>query len=293
VRRSIAIVGVSAGFDLTTATGAIADTSHWTNDDGITHTTTQNGQLSLWNSGNITAGNAFTKAIDFAASYPYHCNIHMSMTGGLRAASSTTSSAETDHLEVRDVQAASLGVLVVPISPPQDLVRRDERVVAGAIDLSRLGHEQDLDAEQDPRRDRRAGDRGPVARDCDESPPTLDPELMVDGKPEPVGPVVQRECDQPPEVELHEREMGEMLNPLVGERSARKPSRGEGDAEDRHVNGNEECRNEPSGREQSPEEGFGTEQPSQPVLPGPGCPRASLHLPSVGLVENVPQRHLV
>jgi len=68
VRRSIAIVGVSAGFDLTTATGAIADTSHWTNDDGITHTTTQNGQLSLWNSGNITAGNAFTKAIDFAAS---------------------------------------------------------------------------------------------------------------------------------------------------------------------------------------------------------------------------------
>lgn len=72
----ISIVGVSAGFDPTAATGAIGDTFHWTNDDGITHTTTQNGPLSLWNSGNMAAGNDFSKAIDFAGSYPYHCSIH-------------------------------------------------------------------------------------------------------------------------------------------------------------------------------------------------------------------------
>jgi plastocyanin len=72
----ISIVGVSAGFDPTTATGAIGDTFHWTNDDSITHTTTQNGPLSLWDSGNLAAGDTFSKAIDFAGSYPYHCAIH-------------------------------------------------------------------------------------------------------------------------------------------------------------------------------------------------------------------------
>jgi len=80
----ISIVGVSAGFDRTAAAGAIGDTFHWTNNDGITHTTTQNGPLSLWNSGNIIAGNAFSKAIDFAGSYPYHCSIHTSMTGTVK-----------------------------------------------------------------------------------------------------------------------------------------------------------------------------------------------------------------
>ena len=80
----ISVVGVSAGFDPTAATGAIGDTFHWTNNDSITHTTTQNGPLSLWNSGNITAGSTFSKAIDFAGSYPYHCSIHTSMTGTVK-----------------------------------------------------------------------------------------------------------------------------------------------------------------------------------------------------------------
>jgi len=72
----ISIVGVSAGFDPKIATGAIGDTFHWTNDDSVTHTATQNGPLSLWNSGNIAAGNDFSKAVDFAGAYPYHCAIH-------------------------------------------------------------------------------------------------------------------------------------------------------------------------------------------------------------------------
>jgi len=80
----ISIVGVSAGFDPTAATGAIGDTFHWTNNDSITHTTTQNGPLSLWNSGNLAGGDSFSKAIDFAGSYPYHCSIHTSMTGTVK-----------------------------------------------------------------------------------------------------------------------------------------------------------------------------------------------------------------
>ena len=86
----ISIVGVSAGFDPTTATGGIGDTFHWTNNDGITHTTTQNSPLSLWNSGNITSGNAFSKTIDFAGSYPYHCSIHTSMTGSVKVPAQVT-----------------------------------------------------------------------------------------------------------------------------------------------------------------------------------------------------------
>ena len=80
----ISIVGVSAGFDPTAATGAIGDTFHWTNNDSITHTTTQNGPLSLWTSGNLAGGDSFSKAIDFAGSYPYHCSIHTSMTGTVK-----------------------------------------------------------------------------------------------------------------------------------------------------------------------------------------------------------------
>jgi plastocyanin len=168
----ISIVGVSAGFDPTAATGAIGDTFHWTNNDGITHTTTQNGPLSLWNSGNSTAGNAFSKAIDFAGSYPYHCSIHTSMTGTVKVPIQVTpiigergnrlprhrrvrgrpervrlrrpaqereweldGVEGRDHLEVRDVQAAGLWNLVVPLSPSQVVERREERLVAGSVGL--------------------------------------------------------------------------------------------------------------------------------------------------------------
>lgn len=156
--------------------GGIGGTFHWTNNDSITHTTTQNGPRSLWNSGNITAGNAFSKTIDFAGSYPYHCSIHTSMTGSVKIPAQVTPTSgsvgatfavnvadrrapsglvydvqrkkgsgrldgveDGDHLEVRDVRAADLGDLVVPVSSPQDLERAEERLVAGAIDLRRLG----------------------------------------------------------------------------------------------------------------------------------------------------------
>ena len=80
----VSIVSASAGFDPKVTTGAFGDTFHWTNNDSITHTTTQNAPLSLWNSGHLNGGSSISKAINFAGSYPYHCTIHSSMTGTIK-----------------------------------------------------------------------------------------------------------------------------------------------------------------------------------------------------------------
>jgi plastocyanin len=80
----ISIVSASAGFDARVTAGAFGDTFHWTNNDTITHTTTQNAPLSLWNSGHLSGGSSFSKAINFAGSYPYHCTIHSSMAGTIK-----------------------------------------------------------------------------------------------------------------------------------------------------------------------------------------------------------------
>lgn len=44
-----------------------------------------------------------------------------------------------DHVEVRKFQAERVGNVVVPVAPAQDFERREERLVAWAIDLRRLG----------------------------------------------------------------------------------------------------------------------------------------------------------
>jgi hypothetical protein len=46
---------------------------------------------------------------------------------------------DRDHVEVRDVQAEGIGNMVVPIASPQEVERREERLVPGTVDLSRLG----------------------------------------------------------------------------------------------------------------------------------------------------------
>jgi plastocyanin len=80
----ISIVSTTVGFDPKTATGAFGDTFRWTNDDALNHTTTQDSPLALWDSGTMGAGDSFSKAVDFAGAYPYHCSIHTSMTGTVK-----------------------------------------------------------------------------------------------------------------------------------------------------------------------------------------------------------------
>jgi plastocyanin len=82
---SISIVNSTAGFSPKTASGAIGTTFTWKNSDSIDHTSTQNSPLSLWNSGHIVAANTFSKTINFAGSYPYHCTIHpLTMKGTVK-----------------------------------------------------------------------------------------------------------------------------------------------------------------------------------------------------------------
>jgi plastocyanin len=48
------------------------------------HTSTQNGPLALWNTGDLTPGETSAGVpIQAAGSYPYHCSVHPSMTGKL------------------------------------------------------------------------------------------------------------------------------------------------------------------------------------------------------------------
>ncbi len=51
----------------------------FTNQDPVTHTVTANG--GLFNSGNVPSGQSFSFTFTGRGSFPYHCQIHPSMTG--------------------------------------------------------------------------------------------------------------------------------------------------------------------------------------------------------------------
>ena len=51
----------------------------FTNRDMATHTFTANG--GLFNSGDVSSGQSYSFTFATAGSYPYHCQIHASMTG--------------------------------------------------------------------------------------------------------------------------------------------------------------------------------------------------------------------
>jgi len=60
-------------------------TVSWHNGGSVTHTSTQNASLSLWNTGNIAPGATSASVTLLAAgSYPYHCAIHTFMTGSVK-----------------------------------------------------------------------------------------------------------------------------------------------------------------------------------------------------------------
>jgi hypothetical protein len=132
----------------------------------------RNAPLSLWNSGHLNGGSSFSKTINFAGSYPYHRAFHSSMRDTIKVRLQVTppsGSPDTtfaiavasvappsgsvrrhpaeegkrrldgvenrDHVEVRKVQAEGVGNVVVPVASAQDVERREERLVAGAVDI--------------------------------------------------------------------------------------------------------------------------------------------------------------
>jgi plastocyanin len=65
-------------FNPSTLTVTAGTTVKWTNKDGITHTVTSN--TGVFDSGNINSNGTFSFTFATAGTYPYHCNIHPSMT---------------------------------------------------------------------------------------------------------------------------------------------------------------------------------------------------------------------
>ncbi len=61
----------------------IGDTVTWTNNGAVSHTSTGNAPLNLWDSGTVTPGNSFGFTFFGGGKYPYHCTFHQSlgMTG--------------------------------------------------------------------------------------------------------------------------------------------------------------------------------------------------------------------
>jgi plastocyanin len=61
-----------------TLTVAKGTTVTWTNNDSTTHTVTSDS--GVWDSGNLAPGKTFSFTFNQTGTFPYHCNIHSSMT---------------------------------------------------------------------------------------------------------------------------------------------------------------------------------------------------------------------
>jgi plastocyanin len=93
--EDISIVSVTTGFSPKTVKDPFGTTFRWTNEDSIGHTTTQDSPLKLWDSGTLSADETFSKTIDFAGTFGYHCSIHSGMTGTIRIPVSASPSSGT------------------------------------------------------------------------------------------------------------------------------------------------------------------------------------------------------
>jgi plastocyanin len=68
----------SFAFSPATLTIAKGATVMWTNNDSTTHTVTSDSNV--WDSGSVAPGKTFSRTFNEAGTFPYHCNIHPSMT---------------------------------------------------------------------------------------------------------------------------------------------------------------------------------------------------------------------
>jgi plastocyanin len=79
VSSNQAAVSISGfAFSSPTLTVAKGTTVTWTNNDSPTHTVTSDS--GVWDSGNLSPGKSFSFTFNQVGTFPYHCNIHSSMT---------------------------------------------------------------------------------------------------------------------------------------------------------------------------------------------------------------------
>ena len=83
--HDVAISGLD--FNPTSLTVAPGDTVRWTNQDLVAHTaTSDNG---VWDSGILLQGQSFMRAFQPPGPYPYHCTVHLFMTGTILVSGQT------------------------------------------------------------------------------------------------------------------------------------------------------------------------------------------------------------
>lgn len=68
-------------FNPASITVAAGTTITWTNKDAITHTVTSDSKL--WDSGSVGPNGTFSFTFATAGTFPYHCNVHPSMTASV------------------------------------------------------------------------------------------------------------------------------------------------------------------------------------------------------------------
>jgi plastocyanin len=76
---------------------AVGDTVKWTNNDTPPHTSTSD--TAVWDSGTLNNGDTYEFTFNTADSYPYHCDIHPSMTGTVNVGSTGIESASLGELK--------------------------------------------------------------------------------------------------------------------------------------------------------------------------------------------------
>ena len=68
----------------------LGSTVSWLNIESVTHTvTSDSGDSTIFNSGNMVKGNEFTYTFTKAGTFPYHCNYHSGMKGKIIVPSGT------------------------------------------------------------------------------------------------------------------------------------------------------------------------------------------------------------
>jgi plastocyanin len=114
--KSISIVSTTVGFSPDPASGVEGTTFAWTNDDPmLTHTSTQDSPLALWNTGNITPGSTKSVTIASAGAYPYHCNIHPFMTGTVKVPIKVTAGATAGTFTITMATTNATGSFVYDV----------------------------------------------------------------------------------------------------------------------------------------------------------------------------------
>jgi plastocyanin len=66
-------------FQPATVTVEVGDTVTWSNQDGVPHTATADDDS--FDTGNIAGGSSASQTFATAGSFPYHCEVHPTMTG--------------------------------------------------------------------------------------------------------------------------------------------------------------------------------------------------------------------